>query len=317
MTYEKFQKELINRLRTKCAKGITLELTRQLKNNSQAKIGILFRNPDTNAAPAIYLEEYYEQYQKDGNLEDIVNDILQFYHSLPFISIDERSITDFNRIKSRITMKLINTEKNRELLNTVPHIPFEDLSIVYYCILKSTDDGLSTMLVKNQHMDAWGVDTEILHQYALANYKNLLSTKFLSMSQQMALLLHPCDNNTHGDECILPEYDSNDYMYVLTNKMNHWGAALITCKSLMDEIADYFKEDFYILPSSIHEVVLVPESKALSEEEFALMIQEINQTEVEAQDYLSGHAYHYSRNGKNSIPCFGQNLSLASASCNF
>jgi len=313
MIYEKFQKELINRLQTKCANGIHLELTRQLKNNSQAKIGILFKNPDTNTAPAIYLEEYYKQYQKDGNLEDIVDNILQFYNSIPLWSFDERSITDFNRVKNHITMKLINTEKNHELLDMVPYIPFEDLSIVYYCVLKVMDNEMGTMLITNQHVAEWGVDAEVLHQYALANYKGLLSTKFLSLSQQIALFLHPCDNsNPLGDACFVPEYNdhSDDFMYVLTNKLNQWGAALITCKSLMDEIADYFHEGFYILPSSVHEAVLVPDSKALPEDELALMMQEINQSELDPQEYLSGHAYHYSRDGKNSIPCFGQNLSL-------
>lgn len=313
MTYEKFQKELINRLQTKCAKGIDLYLTRQLKNNNQEKIGIIFKSPDTIAAPVIYLEEYYEQYQKDGDLEDIVKNILQFYHSIPLFSFDGRSITDFNRVKNRITMKLINTEKNQELLGTVPNIPFEDLSIVYYCVLNVMDHEMGTMLITNQHIAEWGVDAEVLHQYALANYKKLLSTKFLSMSQQMALFLHPCDNNNpDGDACILPEYNShsNDFMYVLTNKLNQWGAALITCKSLMDEIADYFQEGFYILPSSVHEAILVPDSKALPEDKLTLMIQEINQTELDPQEYLSGHAYHYSLDGKNSIPCFGQDLSL-------
>ncbi len=195
----------------------------------------------------IYLEEYYEQYQKDGNLEYIVDNILQFYHSIPLFSFDGRSITDFNRVKNRITMKLINTEKNQELLSTVPNIPFEDLSIVYYCVLNVMEHEMGTMLITNQHIAEWDVDAEFLHQYTLANYKKLLSTKFLSMSQQMALFLHPCDNNNpDGDACILPEYNnhSNDFMYVLTSPIPKYGtlAAVAKCTCKHVHLARCFAE---------------------------------------------------------------------------
>lgn len=213
-------------------------------------------------------------------------------------------------------MQLINTEKNRVLLNQVPHIPFEDLSIVYRCFFEVTTSGTVSALINNDMAKMWGADTAVLHKCALENYTRLLPIEFSTMLQCLTCILRPCiKNGTDTDEIypIIPDDASDDPMYVLTNKMHQWGAALMTCKSLMDEIADFFKEDFYILPSSIHEVILVPESKALMKEEFDHMIQEINQTQVEPQEYLSDHAYHYSQSGKNSIPCFGQDISLVQA----
>ena len=82
----------------------------------------------------------------------------------------------------------------------------------------------------------------------------------------------------------------------------------MTCKNLMDEIADFFKEDFYILPSSVNEVLLFPESKAHPKEKLDKMIQEINRDYLEPEDYLSDHAYYYSRSGQDSNAYYIQSL---------
>ena len=82
----------------------------------------------------------------------------------------------------------------------------------------------------------------------------------------------------------------------------------MTCKNLMDKIADFLGEDFYILPSSTHEVLLLPESRAPSKEELDQRIQEVNREALEPEDYLSDHAYYYSRSGQDSDDCFMQNL---------
>lgn len=313
MTYEEFQKELLNHLQRKCGEGITPELTHQLKGNGVKKTGITFRFPDTISSPIIYLEDSFELYQHNGDLDEIADHILRLYRTIPKLDISEHFLADFSNIKGTITMKLINTEKNLTLLDTVPHIPFEDLSLVFYCILEITDNGTGTVLIDNEKAALWDVDTRALHQYALKNYTDLLSASFMTMSQQIEAIFSSYDENLalEGKSVFeMPVDGFDDCMYVLSNKYKHWGAALMTCKSLMDDIADFFREDFYILPSSIHEVILVPDSKSLFKDELDALIQEINQTQVPPEEYLSDHAYHYSKKGKNTIPCFGQGLFL-------
>lgn len=314
MTYEEFQKELLNHLQRKCGKGVTPELTHQLKENGLKKTGITLRCPDTISSPIIYLEDSFEQYQHSGGLDEIADEVLRLYRAIPKLNISEHFLADFNHIKGTITMKLINTEKNRAFLETVPHIPFEDLSLVYYCVLNVMDRGRGTMLIDNMKAALWSVDAKTLHQYALANYTDLLSASFMTMGQQIEAIFLSCSENLALEEnsvLEMPDDGFEDCMYVLSNKCKQWGAALMTCKSLMDDIADFFREDFYILPSSIHELVLIPDSKSLSKDELDLLIQDINQTQVPPEEYLSDHAYHYSKKGKNTIPCFGQGLFLS------
>ena len=53
--------------------------------------------------------------------------------------------------------------------------------------------------------------------------------------------------------------------------------------------------DLIILPSSIHEVLLIPHSNHISYEELAETVFTINQEEVPQEDRLSNHIYYYSR----------------------
>ena len=191
-------------------------------------------------------------------------------------------------------MKLVNTEKNRAFLETVPHIPFQDLSIVYFYFMGNAGNRFMDMPVNDDLIRRWGVDTLTLHQQAMANYNRLLPIKFGSLNQ----LLLERGLLDKEDSAVLSDDGWSEALYYLTNEFSAGGAVLMTCKNLMDKIADFLGEDFYILPSSTHEVLLLPESKAPSKEELDQIVQEVNQEALEPEDYLSDHAYYYSRSGQ-------------------
>lgn len=201
-------------------------------------------------------------------------------------------------------MKLVNTEKNSAFLETVPHIPFQDLSIVYFYFMGNAGNRFMDMPVNDDLIRRWGIDTLTLHQQAMANYNRLLPIKFGSLNQ----LLLERGLLDKKDYAALSEEGWRNALYCLTNEFSTGGAVLMTCKNLMDKIADFLGEDFYILPSSTHEVLLLPESKAPSKEELDQIVQEVNREALEPEDYLSDHAYYYSRSGQDSDDCFMQNL---------
>lgn len=295
MTYETFRREVLQGLQSRDIDNASLSLTKKLKSNGQIRYGIVFNNPATNTSPTIYLEEYYELYQLTGNFTEIVDALVHLYRSLPAVQVDEKKLFDFSTAKSRIIMKLVNTEKNRAFLKTVPHIPFHDLSIVYSYFMGKAGNRFMDMPVNDDLIRRWGVDTLTLHQQAMANYNRLLPIKFGSLDQ----FLLERDLLDKEDYAALSDDNWHDALYYLTNEFSTGGAVLMTCKNLMDKIADFLGEDFYILPSSTHEVLLLPESKAPSKEQLDQMIQEINREALEPEDYLSDHAYYYSRSGQN------------------
>lgn len=304
MTYETFREKVLQGLQGRELGNVSLRLTKQMKSNGQMKYGIVFKNPAANTSPTIYLEEYYEFYQATKELDTVINLVAGLYQSLPAIQVDEKKLLDYSAAKSRIIMKLVNTEKNRTFLETAPHIPFQDLSIVYHYLIGKSDRMLLSMPVNDEVLKEWGVDTLELHQQALANYNRLLPIKFANLNQ------HLLDRGFLKSEyyAAISDNDPNKDMYFLTNEYLSCGAVLMTCKNLMDEIADFFKEDFYIIPSSIHEVILFPRSKAPSKEKLDQMIQEVNRDYLDPAEYLSDHAYYYSRSGQDSNGYVIQNL---------
>ena len=296
MTYETFRREVLQGLQNRDIGNASLSLTKKLKSNGQIRYGIVFNNPVSNTSPTIYLEEYYELYQMTKDLDAVIDMLAELYRSLPAIQVDEKKLFDFSTVKIRITMKLVNTEKNRAFLETVPHIPFQDLSIVYFYFMGNAGNRFMDMPVNDDLIRRWGVDTLTLHQQAMANYNRLLPIKFGSLDQ----LLLERGLLDKEDSAVLSDDGWSEALYYLTNEFSAGGAVLMTCKNLMDKIADFLGEDFYILPSSTHEVLLLPESKAPSKEELDQRIQEVNREALEPEDYLSDHAYYYSRSGQDS-----------------
>ena len=160
------------------------------------------------------------------------------------------------------------------------------------------------MPVNDDLIRRWGIDTLTLHQQAVVNYNRLLPVKFGNLNQFLL------ENGSPEKEYYAAISDNNgsEELYFLSNEFLTGGAVLMTCKNLMDEIADFFKEDFYILPSSVNELLLFPESKAPPKEKLDKMIQEINRDYLEPKDYLSDHAYYYSRSGQDSNAYYIQSL---------
>ena len=253
------------------------------------KYEIVFKDPATNTSPTIYLDEYYEFYQATKDLNTVIDLVAGLYQSLPAIQVDKKKLLDYSTAKRIIFMKLVNTEKNRTFLETAPHIPFQNLSIVYHYLVGKFDRMLLSMPVNDEMLKEWGVDTLELYQQALANYNRLLPIKFANLNQ------HLLDRGFLKSEYYAAEYFTGC-------------AVLMTCKNLMDEIADFFKEDFYIIPSSIHEVILFPRSKAPSKEELDHLIQEVNQEYLDPEEYLSDHAYYHSKSEQGAGEYFMQNL---------
>lgn len=163
MTYETFRTKVLLGLQDRELGNVSLRLTKQAKSNGQMKYGIIFKNPVTNTSPTIYLEEYYEFYRATKELDTVIDLVAGLYQSLPAIQVDEKKLLDYSAAKSRIIMKLVNTEKNRTFLEIAPHIPFQDLSIVYHYLIGKSDRMLLSMPVNDEVLKEWGVDTLELH----------------------------------------------------------------------------------------------------------------------------------------------------------
>ncbi len=264
-----------------------------IKNNGTEKRGIMVEKKGVNISPAIYLEEYYECYQNGCSIEGIVDEVMGFYECIRRDeSWDNRSLMSFEGIRDKVVFRLINTEKNLDFLRTVPHRDVFDLSAVFYVLLEMNSERTAAMTVKNSHMLQWKADVDMLWNAAVENAKKILPAELFTMSHALGELMRGLSENSGESENLLVgKGGKRDGMYVLSNQFRCYGAACVAYPHILNMIGQILKKDYYILPSSVHEVVIVPGSTEFDIDELDEMVKEINDTQVDEEDILSDHAY--------------------------
>lgn len=301
MEYQEFISAVEKRMNMKLKGGVKASLYTSVKNNGKERSGIMVVSPEINISPTIYLEEFYERFQRGETLDKIIRDILGFYEIVKCeTSWDTSQFERYEEIRDKVVFKLIHTEKNRKFLKNVPHIEILDLSVVFYVLWEMNQEGSATMLVTNEHLRYWNVGQDDLYRSACENVKRLLPAQLFTMRQTVEEIFTPLAGKP---ENLLEKQEDEpaDFMYVLSNPLRTFGAACMVYPEMLSMAGDILAENFYILPSSIHEVILVPESKAPEQRELDEMVAEINETQVAEEEILSNHAYYYERKGKRLI----------------
>lgn len=294
MDYREFVSTVEKSVASKMEEGVKVTAYTAVKNNGKEKTGIVIETPGINISPTIYLEEYYEASLAGKPLEKITDDIIAFYTEIKREqSWDYNRILEFEGVRDRIVFKLINTKKNQEFLESVPHVEMLDLSLVFYVLLEVSSEGTAAMMVTNSHIEKWEVSTEVLHKAAAENSKRLLPAEFFTMNYAMRELLGSAAARRDKENLLNGEQAASDGMYVLSNRIRSYGAACIAYPYILEMIGGILKSDYYILPSSVHEVVIVPDAGDIDSRELDEMIREINITQVADEEVLSDHSYFF------------------------
>lgn len=254
------------------------------KNNGIMLYGLTVLEDEINISATIYLEPYYEVYEDTG-MEYIVDRLERVYEeNKPEQSFDISKILDYESIKEDLRAKLINYELNRDFLKEVPHRRFLDLAIVAYIALEMEEEieGNATITVKNNLQQTWKVDKEEMIDTALENIKGDVVAADMSEYVDMSLF-----GNTEN------LFD----IYVLTNRLKLHGAVAMLQKDRLKQFSEELeKETLTILPSSIHECLIInTEDEPKDIDELREMVKEVNETVVSDQDILSNNVYIYNR----------------------
>lgn len=292
MELEEFIQTVVSGLREKFGCEYHVEAVDVPKNNGIVFHGVNIMHRKKNIAPCIYLDGYYGRYVDDDmETEAVVEDIVRVYlENADNMDFDISLFTDYDNARAKLCGRLVNTARNSALLNNLPHREFLDLSLIYYVEVCDFDMGTGSILVHNSHMERWNVSEEELYQAVTENMENTDHGIIQNLAQlitQMAGLVE------------IPEGLKNDVcpMYVLSNKKKQNGAVQMLNKRMLKTAATMFGRDFMVLPSSVHEVLLVPVTEDMEEKDYAVnfadMVREVNDTQVEDAEILSYHVYRY------------------------
>ena len=271
--------------------GGNITINHVIKNNGCEMDGLVIMEKGKDSAPTIYLDSFYELYTNGENIKNIIRQIELIYEqNKNNVTFDVNILKHFDTIKDKIVYKVVNYRSNEKLLEQVPHKRILDRAVVFYCLLDNEYGRSATALIYNNNLKNWNVTIDDVYKAALKNTPDLLHSKISSM----AALFEKCGVNVDGEEVDLKDYVPSD-MYVLTNESKLNGAACILYENVLYDFAQKLGADLYILPSSVHEVILLPKLSMFEKDELVNMVKEVNTEGVAADEVLSDHVYEYNR----------------------
>lgn len=304
MNYSEFTNAIAKRAEKTAGEDGRVYINRVLKNNGTRLDGLVIMEKDHMMAPTIYIDDYYPKYKKGMSIDKIMDEILSsYYMNRDSFELNLDFFKSYEKMRHRIAFKIINHKKNKELLKQIPHKKFLDLAIVYYAVLSDNGGRIATALLHNTHLEAWNIDQKTLDEQASFNTPRLLRATIRPIEK---VLDDYADKNgiksfdTAGtDECdeyfpdLSKEFNHCGCMYVLTNSTGMNGAACLLYEKPLACFGRKIDQDFFVLPSSVHEVILVPKTENINKEDLSEMVRDINKTDVSADEILSDNVYEY------------------------
>ena len=244
----------------------------------------------SNVGVNFNLEQAFSAYENSGDYQGVVasaaNVIAEGLDNAP--AVDVSALMDYDAMKDKLSIEVISAETNEDLLSKIPHDRIEDLAVVYRFVLESNDNGRSSILVSNDLIERMGVTPEQLKADALENAPEIRPAVIQGMNEVMREMMGPEVFEMMG----IPE-QTEEMMYVATVPDKNSGAGVLAYQDFMDQAAEKIGGDFFILPSSIHEILLVPDDGQKGADELRAMVMDVNATQVSPEEKLTDNVYHY------------------------
>ncbi len=313
MRYEVFLDNICRMVSDRLGESADVSLHKVLKNNGTVLDGLVIRDSSSVAAPTIYLNPYYREAEQGMPLSRITDHILMVREQNPGIPEEllEASL-DFKAAREHISYRLISRAQNRRLLSTAPHFPYLDLAVIFCLSYEAKKGGSMQAVIENHLLEEWHVEKEDLIPLA-ETYSPILMPPVL-MNMEDTLKRHRKDFAVSGasgprksesgeaeegemagepeSACIFP---SGNPLYVLTNSFGRYGATSVLFPGILKELSEKLDDDLALIPSSVHEFLIVRQKDAFPDQELNEMIRSVNETDVLPEERLSDHAYYYSR----------------------
>ena len=271
-----FRNALMDNLKENLGEKYQIQDYDAMKLNHVEQLGISVTLENASIAPIIYVESMFEDYLKGKPLSELAEQCLILVKNSAGSDIQDieiSKITDWEKVKGEIKMKLINTKRNKKFLENLPSYSFLNLSLIFYLELKETADGIATTMVNTKLIQHFDVDLDTLYLQACSNMAGEYTIRSLSS--------------------VLGMEDDNG-LFVLSNLQCINGATEIVLEETKEALVQRFNHrDLFILPSSLHELILLPVNEEFSAENLLKMVQEINSTEVDEKDFLADTVYRF------------------------
>lgn len=268
------------------------------KLNNETLVGLFITNSLEKVAPRLVLNGYYLEHTLGHSLEycltSIGYDYRQAMQASPKVKAEDLMIYD--AVKDSLEVQLINKNENKRWLLNYPHRDFEDLSMIY--LVRVSDNSI--IKINNELMNIYGLTEEELHNTAMqCSMKNLpmdvqsmtsMIKELMADSFDMASMGNLVSDIEEIDKTIAALFPDGQDMYIISNSEKVNGAAALFYPGNIEKIAFLAKGSYYVLPSSIHETIMIPAIDG-NYEALNQMVKDININEIPQDIFLSNNTY--------------------------
>lgn len=297
-----FTTKLISELERLTAGTETVIQTNQVtKPNNIDRTAICIKQADSNLGINYYLDDLMAKHEAGQTVEDIAKDILHhssndttFKNSSILTSIIS-NISSYENIKDSIFIRLLNLKGSGKYLDDKIFFPFIENGDTYElaicpCIrIPANDDSIGTIAITQQLRSRWNISDDELLKNAIECTKKTYGYKFQNIFDVISTLIS--ENDSFSEYMNPPEPN----IYVFSNTISCNGAATMLFNDELREFADRLGYDLFIIPSSIHETLIIPDDGSVNPSSVQDMILEVNRNEVQPDEILSNHLFYYSR----------------------
>ena len=290
MEYEKFKEQFVEDLKERLEAGgekfsVDLNAVQKMNQNYEA---VTVKPEDAIIGVNLNMTEIYERYDRGMSYDTLVREVAEkadrALHDRPDFNLE--ALQDYDQMKEKLSMEVVSAERNADLLEKVPHKDMEDMAVVYRFVLDSDSEGRGSILVTNQLMDNYGITAEQLHEDALKYAPVMRPAVIQTMAETLLEMMGPEAKDMIP---VLPD----DPLFVATVPDKIQGAGVLAYQDFMEQAAERVGGDFFILPSSIHEILLVRDDGTFDINHLEDMVKQVNETEVAPEDLLTDSVYHY------------------------
>lgn len=259
------------------------------KGNGVIYTGISVLCAGENIGPFIYMDEYFDRYKNGADMDKLMNEISMAYNRARAGMENKRFNINLPEMKDNIFIRVINYEMNKDMLQNCPYVRKEDLAITFRMLINYDDNGIASALIDNNIFAGLDMSRDELLEKATENTARIFPADIRSMESVL--------KEMSGIDLGAAGISGEPGMYVLTNNTGINGASCMFYDGMLDK-AKTMIGDFYILPSSIHEVILLRREENMDACELQMMVEEINRSIVDEKEVLSDSVYEYDEKSK-------------------
>lgn len=253
--------------------------------NNITKTGLMISEKGKSISLTVYFEQSYQEYLGGRPLSDISKEIIELSVERGYPDISTMQLKDYEKMKEKLRVRLVGKDRNEAYLEEGPYKVHSMGAEIVYVELKRTEEGIMGLHVTHQNLQEWGVSASEVFETALENSQREESVRFRSMTAEVASILG-MENPEEGPL-------NKKELYVLSNQSRDHGAAVLLYPGVLEEVHRKMEGDYYILPSSVHEVLVLSKESGFMPAELRKMVMEVNREQVIPEERLGNDVYEF------------------------